>query len=480
MPGASGGGGGGQKEIKAGGAYFTIWGKDLLTGTLDKIQRKAVAFSAFMQKTGKVAGVAGLALAAPLAALFKGGFDRAADIARMADEFQVPIDLMARLKHAADDAGVSVQDVMNDTEGRFDKLIDRASGVDPGSIRAAAEAQRQFSEATRALQYALLPVVEVFAPLLRQFAEFIRQNASAIQVIAMVAAGLLALSAAALATSFAISGALLVIKAVGLAIGFLVSPIGLAVAALTGLGYAFLTQTEAGQEMGAALGKMFGEMGETFRMTFGGIVDAVKAGDLELAFKILGQGVRTLWAQLLAGLAQAWNAFMQRIADTVKRNRWLTAILAGGAGAVAGAKIGALFGPQGLVLGGLVGGAGGFLGGAVAGEYADDIAGAVKVDAGGLVANANAEKGKLNGFAAQAKALTAEQQRMREYEAKKGAIAGGFGAVKGNFQTFGTARQQFGYANEAQRQTALQQRIADAAEGVDKGIGELNKRLEPK
>lgn len=120
-----------------------------------------------METTGKrvLAGSIGMitAAGAGISTLFVGGMNRAADIARMADQFQVPIDLMAKLKHAADEAGVSVDEVMNDTTGRFSGAVARAPGMDEGQARRALQIQKDWNNALRDLQYTLLPLVEVTA-----------------------------------------------------------------------------------------------------------------------------------------------------------------------------------------------------------------------------------------------------------------------------------------------------------------------------
>jgi hypothetical protein len=517
--GGGGGGGSGGKDVRAGGAYFEVWGKDALTGTLDKLQKKAATFGAFMQNLGRRSGLAAAALAAPLALLFRGGANRAADIGRMAEEFQIPVELMARIKHAADDAGASVQDVMNDTTGRFDKLLARPSGLDPKATQQAAEAQQKFAEATRALEYAMLPLLDVITPIVTQIAEFVKQNSAIVRVLVPVAAGLLAVSVGATAVGPALSllvggGGLVLRLAAGLyslmkvlaavrvamiatavktavlgaaqllwygtlsvlsgglavltaAIGFLLSPIGLATVAVVGLAYVFRKDlAEAGKEAGRVLSDSFRELGAVFGETWEGLVAAVKAGDLEGAFRIVGAGVRAIWAQLLVSLAKAWNAFVTNIATTAKNNPLLAAALGAGGGALAGFFAG---GPLGAVGGAAVGG----FAGLAASEFADDLAAKLKIDVGGLAADAAARRAGLRTEAGKVR----DDQKYLDYPKK---LAAAFDSVKGAFNTFGTARQQFGYGSETNKQTALQQRIAEAAEGTNGLIGRLADALKAK
>ncbi len=61
----SAGGGGGGKDVRAGGAYYELWGKDKLGPVLEKLEKKAKAFGSFMSGLAKQTAIAGGALAAP-------------------------------------------------------------------------------------------------------------------------------------------------------------------------------------------------------------------------------------------------------------------------------------------------------------------------------------------------------------------------------------------------------------------------------
>jgi hypothetical protein len=135
-------------------------------------------------------------------------------------------------------------------------------------------------------------------------------------VVLGVGAALVALGAAVSLAGFAIGGLVTlfsalgtVISVIGSVIGALLSPIGLVVAALVGLGYLFATQTEAGKRMTDDLKAGFMSFAETAKTAWGGIVDAIQAGDLGLAAKIALAAVNVEWAKAVLWWTQKWNAF---------------------------------------------------------------------------------------------------------------------------------------------------------------------------
>lgn len=304
-----GGGGGGGKDVRAGGAFFELFAKDKLTGVLDKLQRRALQFSAFMSKIGKASLVAGAGLAAPLAALFKGGFDRATEAAKLSAQLGVPVELMSKIQYAAEQAGVSVDEVMRDTEGRFSKLIASAPSIDPARAQQALETQRAFGEATDALQQAMLPLLDTVTPLVKMVAEFVKENANTIRVLVPVAAGLVAFGIAAKLTAIGVTALVLAVKAVVFVVGVLANPITLVTAALVGLGYVLVTCTDEGQQLVDFVKNGLVGALDTLKSTFQGVGDALAKGDFALAGKVAFAGLKVLWLDLVHSLTLTWAAF---------------------------------------------------------------------------------------------------------------------------------------------------------------------------
>ncbi len=415
----------------------------------------------------------------------------------MAAEFEVPIELMARLQHAAEDAGVSVQDVMNDTKGRFTDLLNRPSGLDPEQVKKATEAQLAFGEATRALQYAMLPLLEIFTPIVKQVAEFVKQNAGLVRIIALVAGGLLAFGAAAWAVGAAVGGVVAVVgglisagttvAGVFAAIGW---PVALLVAAVAGLGVAFFTLTETGRDAVDGLKTGLGELLTTAKTTWGGIVAAVGKGDLGLAAKIALAGVSVEWAKAVLWWTEKWNGFKGIFVDGwhdvvagVKLMFWdLAAWITRTFSEVIGGMLDAArwtarqLGADDLAakLDGFDASdaninrnrdliKNGILDDRRRQQMESDAARAASaaIARGDLAAAIN----ELGALVADANANAPDAEKFKGYQKLQSAFAG-FDAIKGNFNA-SSARQQFGYGDSlAKQQTELQKRIAVGVEAI--------------
>jgi len=135
-------------------------------------------------------------------------------------------------------------------------------------------------------------------------------------IVLGIGAALVALGAAVSIAGFAISGLVTLFYALGTVIsvistvlGAILTPVGLVVAALTVLGYLFATQTDAGKRMTDGLKAGFMGLAETAKAAWGGIVDAIKAGDLGLAAKIALAAVSLEWAKAVLWWTEKWNAF---------------------------------------------------------------------------------------------------------------------------------------------------------------------------
>ncbi len=316
----SGGGGGksGPGEIRAGGGYFELNLRDKLTKALDKIQSKVKAFGAFMSKVGTTGIAGGAALGAgPLGLLFGGG-SRLAGIAQLSRQFQIPIQLMNKFQYAAEAAGVSVDEVMGDTAGRFTDLLAKASPINPAEAEAALKIQTDFKDAIRALQDAMTPLLTVISPIVTEVANFVKENAGAVKVVAAVAAGLTGVGAAFSLLGPAVTLVGSGIGIVGAAFGALLSPVGLAVGAIGGLGYLFATQTKAGQDMTSRIGAGFMEIADVATTAWGGIVAAFQKGDLSAVWDITCKTMQVAWAGSMLFLEERWVWFKSVFVDGFK------------------------------------------------------------------------------------------------------------------------------------------------------------------
>jgi len=99
------------------------------------------------------------------------------------------------------------------------------------------------------------------------------------------------------------------IKILGAAIAFLVSPIGMVLAAVAALGgYLVYASGVAGEALDW-LGDRFNVLKEDALASFGGISDALAAGDMALAMKVLWLTLKMEWTRGVNFLEKAWLNF---------------------------------------------------------------------------------------------------------------------------------------------------------------------------
>ncbi len=281
--------------------------------------------------------------------------DRFKDIKLASDQAAVAQDLFGG-------AGARLLPYLREGAAGLAKL--KAEGAKAGEIMSAEDIERSY-EASKALNLIWVElkntVVELGSALLptrdqtKELTQYIREgfaaarawiieNRNLVIAAAGAAGGLIALGAGFIGVNFAITTGLGLIGAMGAALGVVLSPIGLLTAGIVGLGAAFVTQTAEGKKLGAELGQTFTSMKQTFSETWAGITNAIKAGDIEGAFKIAGAGIKTIWRELLLTLRKGWNDFVKWMVGIIRDNPALLPIIGAAAGTVIAGPVGALAG----------------------------------------------------------------------------------------------------------------------------------------
>lgn len=169
-------------------------------------------------------------------------------------------------------------------------------------------------------------------------AELVATIAKVVAIVGAVGAGLLAFGAAAAGVSMAITGIVAVItfvigvfKLMAAAVAFIVSPIGLVILAVVGLGAALLHYTGAGGKAIAWLKSQFAALKEFVGPIIEGIRDALAAGDVRLAAKILWQGIQLAFRIGVLKVMEIWQGFKTSALATFDalivgiRKRWNSA-----------------------------------------------------------------------------------------------------------------------------------------------------------
>lgn len=153
--------------------------------------------------------------------------------------------------------------------------------------------------------------------------DWIGENKDLIVLIFKVGSGLVAAGTAVIALGAALSGMGVILGTVASALGLvgtavaaLLSPLGLVTAAIAGIGLAFLKLTDVGQKVLRWLGKRFDAFANVALDAFGAIRDALAAGDIAAAARVLWASMKLVWAGGIDYLRGMWIKFssaLQRI-----------------------------------------------------------------------------------------------------------------------------------------------------------------------
>jgi len=174
-----------------------------------------------------------------------------------------------------------------------------------------------------ALAPVLQKVADTITTLAVQISAWVQRNQQLIVTVLKVVVGIIAVGAAIAVLGTVISGfatilgglitvvttVVAVLKVLGAVIAFLVSPIGLVIAAVAALAGYLIYATGAGGKALAWLGGRFNVLKEDALTAYQGIADALAAGDIGLAVKILWLTIKMEWTRGVNFLEKAWLNF---------------------------------------------------------------------------------------------------------------------------------------------------------------------------
>jgi hypothetical protein len=232
-------------------------------------------------------------------------------------------------------SGTSLLPLMQDGAKGIEELRQQARDlgltISTEDAKAAETFGDRLSDLWKVIKSGVFAVGAALAPLLQDLAiratrivkvtaDWVRQNKNLIVTVFKVAVGVAAGGAALIALGTIISGigaafgiAASVITGVGTALGVigtivgaLLSPIGLVAAAVVGLGAYLLYVSGTGGHALAWLGGKFNALKEMAVQAWGGIADALAAGDLALAARILWLTLKMEWQKGVNTLNQVW------------------------------------------------------------------------------------------------------------------------------------------------------------------------------
>jgi len=136
--------------------------------------------------------------------------------------------------------------------------------------------------------------------------DFAKRNAHWIMMLAGVGSALVAAGAVVTTFGFTIMGVGAAVSALGTVLGAILSPLGLVVAGIAGATVAFVKWTDAGQAAYQSLHGLFGNLLSWAQEVFGGIREAMAAGDMQLAADIMWAGIRVAWTKGIGWVRQQW------------------------------------------------------------------------------------------------------------------------------------------------------------------------------
>ena len=188
---------------------------------------------------------------------------------------------------------------------------------------------RVFKQGVFVIGSALAPVMKDFAEraarIIKNTFDWVKQNKQLIVTVFKVAAAVMAGGAALIVLGGLLSGLgtifgmLATVAAgvgtalgvVGTVLGAILSPVGLVVAAVASLAGYLLYASGAGEQALSWLGRQFTALRDTAMAAWQGISDALAAGDIALAAKILWLTLKMEWQKGIAWLTEKWIAFKE-------------------------------------------------------------------------------------------------------------------------------------------------------------------------
>ena len=180
--------------------------------------------------------------------------------------------------------------------------------------------KRIFDMAVLRVGAALIEPLERLARVFQRVAEnindWVGRNKQLIRVVGLVGVALVGAGAFLTQFGFSVAGLASLIhiliaplRLIGTVLAFIASPVGLVTAAVAALGGYLIYASGAGGKALAWLGDRFQTLKDDAVAAYGGIADALAAGDMSLAVKILWLTLKMEWTRGVNFLEKAWLDF---------------------------------------------------------------------------------------------------------------------------------------------------------------------------
>lgn len=208
--------------------------------------------------------------------------------------------------------------------------VENAAKVTDAINRIRRTVQGMFFSIGSSMSDAVLSVLDQLKTVTVAIGQWARNNRTLIITVAAVGTSLLALGGVLSTAGFALMGIGAAISFVASAVGVLLSPVGLLTAAVVAGTAAFIRYTDIGQRLWRGLIDSVMPMVETFKTAIGGIADALKGGDIQLAGEILMVGlelaVRQGVEQLKSIFGETFGVIANQILSGDLSGAWATVV----------------------------------------------------------------------------------------------------------------------------------------------------------
>lgn len=194
--------------------------------------------------------------------------------------------------------------------------VAKAAELDDALARIGSQVKGTLLQVGAALAEPAIAAAKAVSALLERITAWVKENRGLVVSIAKIAAvvavaggAILGLGIGIQVIGFALGGLAIVAglaaKAFTVMWTALTGPVGLAVAAVVGIGAVLLTQTETGRAALGKLGSGFAQVKDDALAAFGGIRDALASGDIGQAARIVWSLVKLEWARGVNAIREA-------------------------------------------------------------------------------------------------------------------------------------------------------------------------------
>lgn len=282
---------------------------EIAGGNGEKLNLLALAFAQVTAK-GRLMGQEANQLAeagfSPLAEIARTTGVSVGELMKKMEAGEISVAMVAKALETATSAG-----------GRFHGLLAKIAGTAKGQWD---QVREGIAAAVVPLGDALLPGIKDLLKIVNSgmptISKILKENAEAFATFGKVAAGVAVIGGSLIGFGLIVTGLGMGLGGLAAAFGLLINPITITTGFVAGLGYAFVNCTKMGRTMAASLAGWFGQLQKIASEAFGGIADALAAGELELAGKVAWAGLKAVWYQGINDIRHKWAEFKDSFVRT--------------------------------------------------------------------------------------------------------------------------------------------------------------------